>query len=112
MTGPDGKGNSKEKFTSTSGRLVIQPETFCFASTYQIFKKPVPMGFKVTWRVYGTFQDEWRPQKTADPAKENLTTLVPGLPNGKHVLEIVPNGDGELPVRYLVVYQPMPPARR
>ena len=41
----------------------------------------------------------------------SLSTLAQGLPNGKHVLEIVPNGDGDLPLRYLVVYQPMPPAR-
>lgn len=111
VTGPDGKGNSKAKFTSASGRLIIDPETFCFAAAHQIFKKPVPVGFKVTWRVYGTFLDEWKPRKIADATKENLSTLAQGLPNGKHVLEIVPNGDGELPVRYLVVYRPMPPAR-
>ena len=111
VTGPDGKGKSKEKFMSNSGRLIIEPDTSCFASAHQIFKKPVPIGFKVTWRVYGTFQDEWKPRKIADPAKENLDTLAQGLPNGKHVLEIIPNGDGDLPVRYLVVYQPMPPAR-
>jgi hypothetical protein len=111
VTGPDGKGNGKEKFTSNSGRLIVDRETFCFAAAYQIFKKPVPIGFKVTWRVYGTFLDEWKPRAIADPAKENLCTLAQGLPNGKHVLEITPNGDGDLPVRYLVVYQPRPPAR-
>ena len=109
-TGPDGKGNSKEKFTSNSGRLIIQPQTSCFEAAHQIFKKPVPIGLKVVWSVYGTFLDEWKPRKIADPAKENLYTLAQGLPNGKHVLEITPNGDGDLPVRYLVVYQPMPPA--
>jgi hypothetical protein len=109
LTGPDGKGNSKEKFTSNSGRLTIQPQTSCFEAAHQIFKKPVPIGFKVVWSVYGTFLDEWKPRRIADPAKENLYTLAQGLPNGKHVLEITPNGDGDLPVRYLVVYQPMPP---
>ena len=79
VTGPDGKGSSKEKFTSNSGRLIIEPETFSFASAHQIFKKPVPIGFKVAWRVYGTFQDEWKPRKIADPAKENLDTLAQGL---------------------------------
>jgi hypothetical protein len=112
VTGPDGKGNSKEKFRSNSGRLIIEPETSCFTAAHQIFKKPVPIGFKVAWRVYGTFLDEWKPRRIADPAKENLSTLAQGLPNGKHVLEIVPNGDGDLPLRYLVVYQPMPPARQ
>jgi hypothetical protein len=111
VTGPDGKGKSKERFVSNSGRLIIEPDTFSFAAAHQIFKKPVPIGFKVMWRVYGTFQDAWKPRKISDPAKENLDTLAQGLPNGKHVLEIIPNGDGDLPLRYLVVYQPMPPAR-
>ena len=57
------------------------------------------------------FLDKWKPQDIAEPAKENLYTLAQGLSNGKHVLEIIPNGDGELPVRYLVVYQPLPPAK-
>ena len=112
VTGPDGKGNSKEKFTSNSGRLIIQPQTFCFESAHQIFEKPVPIGFKVVWNVYALVPDEWKPRNIADPAKENLYTLAQGLPNGKHVLEIIPATAGDLPVRYLVVYQPMPPAGR
>ena len=62
------------------------------------------------WSVYGMVPDEWKPKEIADQAKENVYTLAQGLPNGKHVLEIIPNGDGDLPVRYLVVYQPLPPA--
>lgn len=108
VTGPDGKGSSKEKFASNSGRLILDPKMFSFDIVRQVFKKPTPVGFKVTWSVYGTFLDELKPQKIADPAKDNVYTLVQGLPNGKHVLEIAPNGNGDLPVRYLTVYQPTP----
>ena len=70
VTGADGKGNSKEKFRSTSGRLIIEPDTSSFAAAHQIFHKPVPIGFKVAWRIYGTFLDEWKPRRIADAAKE------------------------------------------
>lgn len=109
VTGPDGKGNSKEKFASNSGRLIIEPQTSCFESAHTIFKKPVPIGFQVKWSVRPTSMDQWQPQAIADPAKENIATLAEGLPNGKHVLELLPSGDGDLPLRYLVVYQPMAP---
>lgn len=112
VTGPDGKGSSKQKFTSNSGRLIIQPQTSCFESARQIFKKPVPIGFKVMWSVYAMVPDEWKPQAISDPAKENLYTLAQGMPNGKHVLEITPATVRALQVRYLAVYQPMPPAGR
>jgi hypothetical protein len=107
VTGPDGKGNNREKFVSNSGRLIIEPNT----TSFDLLKKPAPPGCKARWSVYGTFCDEWKPAGIADSAKENVYTLVQGLPNGKHVLEIVPNGDGDLPVRYLVAYQPLSPAK-
>ena len=108
VTGPDGKGDDKETFTSNSGRLIIEPKT----TSFDLGKKPVaaPPGYKAKWSVYGMVPDEWKPKEIADQAKENVYTLAQGLPNGKHVLEIIPNGDGDLPVRYLVVYQPLPPA--
>jgi hypothetical protein len=109
VTGPDGQGNNKQTFTSNSGRLIIEPGTTSFDLGKN--KKPAPPGYKAKWSVYGTSLDEWKPREIADKAKENLYTLAQGLSNGKHVLEIVPNGDGDLPVRYLVVYQPMPPAK-
>jgi hypothetical protein len=98
VTGLDGKGDNKETFTSNSGRLIIEPKT----TSFDLGKKhvPPPPGYKAKWSVYGMLLDEWKPQDIADPAKENLYTLAQGLSNGKHVLEIVPNGDGELPVRY------------
>jgi hypothetical protein len=109
VTGPDGRGTSRQKFTSRSGRLMIDPKRFSFAIGHQHSKKPVPIGFKVTWKVYGTFLDQWKPQIVRDKTNEDLYTLAQGLPNGRHVLEIIPNGDGDVPVRYLVVYQPAPP---
>ena len=112
VTGPDGNGNSKEKFVSNSGRLAIDPNWFTLASSYQIFRKSIPVGFDITWRVIGQFLNDWKPQPIKDKTKEDLYTLAQGLPNGKHVLEIISNGDGDVPLNYVVVYHPAPALTR
>ncbi len=106
LTGPDGKGSSREKFTSNSGRIAIDPKWFHMP----VRKKPVPKGFEIRWQIKEMFLNEWKPKPITDKTKSNLYTLVQGLPNGKHTLEIIPNGDGDVPVRYLAVYKPTPPA--
>ena len=57
--------------------------------------------------------DVWQQNANVDPATEDRYTLAQGLTNGKHTLEIIPNGDGPLSLRAFVVYHPptveMPP---
>ncbi len=105
VTGPDGHGTSKQKFTSNSGRLSIDPVWFTITQSYQIFKKPIP-AFTITWQVIEQFANEWKPQPIKDRTREDLYTLAQGFPNGRHTLEIIPNNDGPLPVNYVVTYQP------
>jgi hypothetical protein len=112
ITGADGKGNNKQKFVSDSGRLVIDPAWFTLGSSYQIFKKSIPAGFRITWKVVENFVNDWKPQPIKDQTKEDLYTLAQGFSNGRHVLEIIPNGDGAVPVNYVVVYQPGPALSR
>ncbi len=109
VTGPDGHGTSKQKFTSNSGRLAIDPAWFTLTASYQIFKKSPPVGFNITWQVIEQFANEWKPQPIKDRTREDLYTLAQGFPNGRHTLEIIPNNDGPLPVRYIVTYQPAQP---
>jgi len=109
VTGPDGKGDSKHKFVSNSGRLIIDPEWFTLETSCRVFKKPIPVGFDITWQVIEKFMNDWKPQPIKDQTKEDLYTLAQGFSNGKHVLEIIPNGDGDVPVNYVTVYQPAAP---
>ena len=104
------KCNSKQKFVSNSGRLVIDPQWFTLPTSYRVFKKPIPVGFRITWQTTAQFVNTWKPQSIRDKTKEDLYTLSQGFSNGRHVLEIIPNGDGDVPVNCLVVYQPAPPA--
>ena len=104
VTGPDGKGNNKEKFVSNSGRISLDTQWYLGPTFLQGWVPPV--GFEVKWNVVAQGQDVWQQKADNDPATEDRSTLVQGISNGKHTLEIIPNGDGPLGLRAIVVYQP------
>lgn len=106
VTGPDGAGNSKEQFTSKSGRMLINPLYFTIGPAFINFKGAPKPGFEVKWRVVANGVDTWRPNPLINPAREDRTTVVQGIANSPHTLEIIPNGDGPVGLRAIVVYQP------
>jgi hypothetical protein len=93
-------------FISNSGRVVIDHRDFKipWARTYS--KKPCPEGFEVTWEAIPLFTETITADSDADPSKVRTVTLVKGLPNGTHTIEITPNGDGAVPIESLVVHEP------
>ncbi|OGV75004.1 MAG: hypothetical protein A3K19_12170 [Lentisphaerae bacterium RIFOXYB12_FULL_65_16] len=107
VTGPDGEGTQAADFVSTSGRIKLAKSDFniIWPCTYRK-KDALPDGYKVTWQVLPLFVDPWRPAANTDPELAIPVTLVKGLSNGPHTLEIIANGDGEIPIRELVVRQP------
>ncbi len=107
-TGPDGKGSSKTKFVSNSKRITIDPAWFHLATIHRIKKEPLTKGFTIQWSVREMFLDEWKPQPITDKTKEDRHLLAQGLPDGKHVLEIIPNGNGEVGVRFIEIRSPNP----
>ena len=106
-TGPDGAGNSKERFVSGTGRVVIEPDDFEFLHGFQVSKKVAPVGFKVTWEVVPLFQDVYPPpdlkKGQGAPARVTVAKL---LSNTRHTLEIVPNGDGFVPIEAIEIHRP------
>ncbi|NLX04981.1 MAG: SGNH/GDSL hydrolase family protein [Phycisphaerae bacterium] len=106
-TGPDGGGTNHERFVSNSGRVVIEPRDFgamTFARTYR--NKLCPLGFEVRWSVAPMFVDEYQPPRVEPDVRVHRTTLVQGLSNARHTLEIIPNGDGPVPIESIEVYRP------
>lgn len=98
-TGPDGEGHSDAKFISNSGRVVIDPGDFGIAAAVAYTKQPCPPGFEIKWSVVPLFQD------TYDP-RQDRPTVVKLIENGPHTLEIIPNGDGAVPVHAVRVFEP------
>jgi hypothetical protein len=107
-TGPDGSGSSQERFVSNSGRVVIEPRDWMLVEIKKIFKQPAlpPSGFEVRWSVKPMFQDVYTAPVMDDPSKVYAVTLAQGLTNTAHILEILPNGDGPVPIEAIQVYRP------
>jgi hypothetical protein len=105
-TGSDGSGNSDESFVSKSGRVVIDVSDYMFTPIKKTFKIAAPAGFESKWTVIPLFQSTYTSPETPDKTKVYKTTLVQGLENGPHILEFIPNGDGQVPVEAFEIHRP------
>ena len=92
-TGPDGEGISSERFVSKSGRVVIEPGDWWVKNIQQMTKSKVPVGFEIKWKAIPLFSDTYA---------GDSVTVAQGLPNGKHMLEIV----GKTSLGAVRVYRP------
>ena len=106
VTGPDGEGDASQRFVSNSGRVTIEPSAWSVMGALTYSKKPVPEGYVITWETRPLFVDTYQSPATPDKSREYATTLAQGLANGPHTLEIIPNGDGPVPVASFKVYKP------
>ena len=106
VTGPDGSGVSTEKFTSPSGRVIIEPADWTFDYDRSVGKKAMPESVTVTWQTKAIVADTYTPLKVTDPTYEYPTTLAQGLPNAQHTLEIVSESGKPLDVAFVRVYAP------
>jgi len=106
-TGDDGAGTSDQFFMSTSKRVVIRPTDFMLNNIRQVFKTRIPTGYEVSWQAKPLFVDPYRAIATPDSTEVYKTTVVQGLNNGPHTLEIIPNGDGVVPIAGIEVHRPM-----
>ena len=99
-TGPDGFGTHQEVFVSDSGRAVIDPRDFRFESARQWRKTWPRKGFEIKWEVRPHFIDVF------DASKHRTVTVAQGLTNREHTLEIIPDGNGAVPIKAIRVFCP------
>ncbi len=105
-TGYDGSGRTDESFVSKSGRVVIDVSDYVFTDIKKSFKTVTPVGFESTWSVEPMFIETFSTPVIEDASKVYKTTLVKGIINGTHTLELVPNGDGVIPIEAFEIYKP------
>jgi hypothetical protein len=92
VTGPDGSGSSDKPFTSNSGRVRIEP-----AAWFRGFYPPLPVGYRITWKVLPMYEQTLEFAKIEDAAKDNAVTLIQGVSNGKHTLELIADDPANVP---------------
>ena len=102
VTGPDGSGRSDQPFVSQSRRVRIDP-----AAWFRGFFPPLPEGYTIRWQVLPMFVDTYHVPKIDDPTKENSTTVVQGIANAKHTLEIIAENPASPPaIAGVRIYRP------
>jgi len=103
-TGLDGEGTLRDDFVSASNRFSL------LSQHLTLFKgpasKPMPADYELRWEIYQMGTDVWVPAMPKDENSIAQFTLVQGLSNARHTLEIIPNGDGVLPLKEIVIHSP------
>jgi len=106
VSGPDGKGTVGADFVSKSGRISFLSSDFALAGAENVAKKPLPAKTELKWKTYLMGMDQYKPEPSKDFTKMPVCSVIQGLSNGEHTLELVPNGDGPVPVKEIIVYRP------
>jgi len=101
-TGPDGTGTYNKRFVSDSGRVVIEPRDFIFENARHWPWTWPNKEFEIKWKVKPRFLDVYDPRKT----RGKPTTVAMGLVNKRHTIEIVPDGNGVVPINAIRVFRP------
>jgi lysophospholipase L1-like esterase len=101
VTGDDGSGTSDQPFTSPSGRVKLDPAAF-----FRGRGDKLPVGYESKWKVLPMFTDTYAPPQVSDRAREYSTTLIQGIPNGKHTLELIAESPTPPTIGALRVYRP------
>ena len=104
VTGADGQGNSRERFVSTSGRIVIDPDDWNLAYAQKVIKSELPRPFIVSWQASCLATDTLTTALQSHAPNAPIT-LVQGLTNGKHVLELTATVAGH--ISGIRVYRPL-----
>jgi len=111
-TGFDGKGNSKKRFTSNSGRVIINQfdaesdGDWHIQRTFNVSKVATNVGDVIRWKSYKLCNDTYIPQIKTDTTIENTTTLFQGVANANHTLKIAKAGVNQPPITAIKVYRP------
>ncbi len=112
--GFEGHGNNREDFVSRSGRVVIEANEVndSLSGDWHVFRNydvldfRIEKGYQATWKTYLMGVDVFIPSEQQDETIENTTTLIKGIPNGKHTLRLITEGEAVPDIRYIKIYKP------
>lgn len=109
VTGADGSGACANNFVSTSKRVVINKADFFFVRPQnEIDRITIPNGYEIKWKTLALHADSYPPAaiNASNTTKEYLTTIIQGISNGKHTLELTATGDTLPAIEAIRVHRP------
>ena len=107
VTGPDGSGDTAHPFVSQSGRVVLSPSDWFLEQVRGKRSNRIGPGYKIVFAVKGNFSDTFIERGCTDASLACVTTIVQGLPAGKHTLELVSTSTTKPKISALRIYRPM-----
>ena len=108
-TGFDGVGSSRSNFVSNSGRVVITPGSWNLGLALNAQGMGLPPDYRIEWRCAWTGTDAFTPRVPREEGWEQPVTLVAGLPDGVHRLEL--EGESLEALAALRVFRPAGPVK-
>jgi len=105
-SGFDGKGNNKEKFISNRGRVIIDVDDWHIWQAVTSGMLKINEGYSIEWKAYCANKDKFVPAISERKDIENVTTVLDGLNNTMHSLEIFERKWRYNALKEIRVYQP------
>ena len=102
-TGPDGAGDSAQRFVSNSGRVILEPYAWGGARSMW-WTHPAEPGFQIKWSVAFQGLDRAEAPPPVGPGMESVATIIQGMPVGPHSLRI--EGADDSSIAAVRVYNP------
>ena len=99
VTGDDGSGCSTNRFVSPSHRVVLDPADWNLAYCYRVFHRTLPANTTITWAAEFRGVETITTAAPAGVAEAGWVTVVQGLSNGPHTVELSGVAGGTVPAR-------------
>ena len=105
-------GNQESKIvTAKGGQLYLENRDFEMGNLYRTFiqtnkANEIPAVSTLCFATQFMGMDTYAPQPHKDTGVITNYTLIQGIPNTEHTLEVIPNGNGVVPISQIVVYRP------
>lgn len=106
VTGYDGTGTNQTRFTSKSGRVVIDPGDWNLGIAVYFSGSKPPPGYQATWRTVRQFRQELRPVSVAEPLREVSDSIAIGLTDRPHRIRLIATDGIGGGIRALRVFSP------
>ncbi len=105
-SGSEGSGRSGADFVAKSGHFSIAAGDIALDSVKKVTKKDLPPQFTAEWDMYSMSQDQWKAPAGLKPETDNQQTAIRCWTDGPHEVEIVPNGDGPVALKNVMLFSP------
>jgi len=97
--------------TAKGGQLYLENRDLEMGALYRTFIQTnkvneIPPESTLLFSTQFMGMDTYAPQPHKDPGVIANHVLIQGISNAEHTLEVIPNGDGPVPISQIVVYRP------